>query len=127
MYFCEKCQNMYYLRLSNNTDDALVYYCRNCGYEDKNLHQEMICVSTEHIQKKTETFDNILNPYIKYDPTLPRVFHLSCINTECSSNRDKNPEQKHIIYIRHDESSMKYIYMCALCDSHSKSDIKANK
>ena len=49
MYFCEKCQNMYYLRLSNNTDDALVYYCRNCGYEDKNLHQEMICVSTEHI------------------------------------------------------------------------------
>jgi DNA-directed RNA polymerase subunit M/transcription elongation factor TFIIS len=124
MHFCEKCQNMYYLRMSEANENELMYYCRNCGYEDKNLHQDMICVSTEHIQDQSETFDTILNPYVKYDPTLPRVYHISCVNNECQSNKPTSPEQKHILYIRYDEGSMKYIYMCALCDSHWKSDIK---
>lgn len=124
MHFCVKCQNMYYLRLSDTNENELVYYCRNCGYEDTDLHQDMIYVSTEDVQERTETFDTILNPYIKYDPTLPRVFHISCVNNECPSNKPTNPEQKHILYIRYDEGRMKYIYMCALCDTHWKSDIK---
>jgi len=126
MYFCEKCQNMYYLRLSDEDENSLKYYCRKCGYEDNKLQQETIYISDENIQKKINNFDSILNPYIKHDPTLPRVYHLSCINNQCTSNREKNPEKKHIVYIRYDESNMKYIYLCSLCDSHWKSDIKNN-
>ena len=34
MKFCEKCDNMYYLKLQEADSDQLVYYCRNCGYID---------------------------------------------------------------------------------------------
>ena len=124
MYFCEKCQNMYYLRLSDEDENTLKYYCRKCGYEDNKLTQESICISDENIEKNTDNFDNILNPYVKFDPTLPRIYHISCINNECSSNRKNNPDNKKIMYIRYDENNMKYIYLCGLCDTHWKSDIK---
>ena len=52
MYFCEKCQNMYYLRLSDEDENSLKYYCRKCGYEDNKLQQETIYISDENIQKK---------------------------------------------------------------------------
>ena len=37
MNFCEKCGNMYYLKISEQTQDKLVYHCRKCGFIDENL------------------------------------------------------------------------------------------
>ena len=31
MHFCNKCENMLYVRLLAEDSDSLVYYCRNCG------------------------------------------------------------------------------------------------
>ena len=56
MKFCNKCNNMYYIRLSNNdkekTEESnnLVYYCRNCGNNESNII-DTICVSKTQIKK----------------------------------------------------------------------------
>ena len=55
MHFCAKCDNMYYIKLSGESDNlnTLVYYCRQCNYEDKDLvvDKSLICVSKSYINK----------------------------------------------------------------------------
>ena len=51
MHFCSNCDNMYYIRINSDDTNKLVYYCRNCGNEDKLLAVENICVQ-ELILKK---------------------------------------------------------------------------
>ena len=104
---------MYYIRI-NEDPNKLVYYCRNCGNEDKLLAIENVCVSK--IEKKTEqSFYNIINKYTKLDPTLPRVNNILCPNSDCLTNKDNKP--KEIIYIRYDNTKMKYIYLCSECET----------
>ena len=45
MLFCDKCNNMYYIRITNDEENNLIYYCRNCGHENEILNKENICVS----------------------------------------------------------------------------------
>ena len=53
MHFCEKCQNMYYIRLKGEDSNNLIYYCRKCGNENKDLgtNSNNICVSKTHLKK----------------------------------------------------------------------------
>ena len=37
MHFCKVCQNLYYIKLTGENEDDLIYYCRNCGDEDTDL------------------------------------------------------------------------------------------
>ena len=33
MEFCKQCKNMYYIKLKSEEDNnKLTYYCRNCGF-----------------------------------------------------------------------------------------------
>ena len=57
MKFCEKCDNMFYIRVSEDSEedkkeagDSLVYYCRNCGNNESNVI-ESICVSKIQIKR----------------------------------------------------------------------------
>ena len=45
MHFCSECNNMYYIRVSSDDGNKLLYYCRNCGHEDNLASSENICVS----------------------------------------------------------------------------------
>ena len=54
-----------------------------------------------------------VNPYIKYDPTLPRVNNIKCTNKDCNSK--KNKLQNEVIYIKYDSKNMKYLYVCETC------------
>lgn len=114
MNFCEKCDNMYYMKI--NDIDELTYYCRNCGFEDTKLTVTNLKISV--YEKKANTQKNI-NTYIKYDPTLPHSNSIKCPNDKCSSNLvvDQEPD---IIYYRYDDSQMKYMYICATCDINWK-------
>ena len=59
MNFCEKCGNMYYLKISEQTQDKLVYHCRKCGFIDENLvanEDGVICVSKTHIKKSRQNY-----------------------------------------------------------------------
>ena len=122
MHFCEKCGNMFYLRLNSTSDNDLIYYCRRCGNENKELgkNTENICVSKTHITSGNVSYKNIINKFTKMDPTLPRINNIKCPNDACKSNlEEKDPEykKKEIMYIRYDDKNMKFIYLCGVCDN----------
>lgn len=114
MHFCSNCNNMYYIRINAEDPNTLVYYCRNCGNEDKLLATENVCVSKTQIKKSEQSFGHIINKYTKLDPTLPRINNILCPNPDCQTNTEDHPRQ--IIYIRYDDINMKYIYLCSTCD-----------
>lgn len=120
MYFCEKCDNMYYLKIMQDNAKSLIYYCRNCGHEDTTITANNICVSETHIKKNEQNYSHIINEYTKQDPTLPRINTIKCPNQECKSNNGDSDRE--VIYIRYDDTNMKYIYLCAKCDTMWKTD-----
>ena len=113
MHFCIKCDNMYYVRFNKN-DESLLYYCRNCGYEDTNITKNEICISKIEINNTYLDKSRFINKYTKYDPTLPRINTIPCPNNECKTNTDNH--EREIIYIRYDDINMKFIYLCSTCD-----------
>jgi DNA-directed RNA polymerase subunit M/transcription elongation factor TFIIS len=106
---------MYYIRINANNKDNLVYYCRKCGNEDISLAIENVCVSKTFIKKSEQTFSHIINKFTKLDPTLPRINTVLCPNADCNTHVESVPRE--IIYIRYDDSNMKYIYLCSECDT----------
>lgn len=115
MHFCSNCSNMYYIRINADDTNKLVYYCRNCGNEDKLLAVENVCVSKTQIKKNEQTFTHIINKYTKLDPTLPRIKNVLCPNPDCATNTKE--AEREIIYIRYDDTNMKYVYLCSTCDT----------
>jgi len=125
MHFCEKCQNMYYLKISEEDGNKLIYYCRNCGFEDSTLTSENICVSETTVRRDSQKYTQTINEYTKEDPTLPRITTIRCPNQECKSNKEgEEASSREVLYIRYDDKNMKYIYMCAVCDTVWKTDNK---
>ena len=89
MQFCSECHNMYYLKIQDEDGvigNTLIYYCRNCGHEDKTLSTTNICVSDIQLRSSEKKYTHIVNEYTKYDPTLPRINTIKCPNQDCISN-----------------------------------------
>jgi len=115
---------MYYLKITEDNENRIMYFCRKCGDNDDNIinDSDSFCVSKTHIKKTTEIYKNIINEYTKLDPTLPRIKNMKCPNEECSSNEEKEEKKENveeypeIIYLRYDNDNMKYIYLCSKCD-----------
>jgi DNA-directed RNA polymerase subunit M/transcription elongation factor TFIIS len=122
MHFCTQCQNMYYISISANDPNKLVYYCRNCGNEDSTLSVDNVSVSKVQLKKSEQEFSHIINKYTKLDPTLPRINNILCPNIECNTNTDEVARE--IIYIRYDDTNMKYVYLCSSCDTVWKTEDK---
>lgn len=112
MKFCNKCDNMYYIRL-NESDMSLTNYCRHCGNEDNSTDTNII------YSEETATYNkDIVNEFTKYDPTLPRIDNIPCQNAECVSHTEG--ETTEIIYIKYDEVNLKFLYLCTKCDTSWK-------
>ncbi len=126
MHFCSVCNNMYYISVT--PENELQYYCRNCGNIDNTVASENICVSKLNVKHSTtpQSFSQVVNKYTKLDPTLPRIHTMRCPNDECPSNEGggsagtgpgaHNKPKSEIIYVRYDDMSLKYVYLCAKCD-----------
>jgi len=123
MHFCEKCGNMYYIKIQTEDKDNLIYYCRKCGYEDKDITKNIknLCVSKTHVLNNTELYSQVINKYTKLDPTLPRINNIDCPNKKCDTNKNTKGEEKltekEVIYIRYNDNNMKYVYLCCHCDT----------
>ena len=65
MHFCTVCQNMYYIRLSGDNQDKLIYYCRKCGNEDTDLIATLdnVCVSQTELKSSVSSYEHIINKY----------------------------------------------------------------
>jgi DNA-directed RNA polymerase subunit M/transcription elongation factor TFIIS len=116
MHFCKNCDNMYYIRIKETDDNNIEYYCRNCGYVDDNLLNINTSISKIIVNNTHQNTHNIINKYTKLDPTLPKNDKILCPNSECPTN--KKNEKKEIIYLRYDDTNMKYIYLCSTCDTN---------
>ena len=51
MKFCVNCENMYYLKLNEEDETQLSYYCRNCEHVDNNIDMHDL-VAYKHEQKE---------------------------------------------------------------------------
>jgi DNA-directed RNA polymerase subunit M/transcription elongation factor TFIIS len=111
---------MYYIAISEKKENNLVYYCRNCGHRDETIANEGICILDTKANQGEQKFNHIINKYTKFDPTLPRIYNIHCPNEVCKTN-EHSPSPSHktpaeIIYIRYDDSQLKYLYLCSTCD-----------
>ena len=117
MDFCSNCNNMYYIKLENQDCDKIVYYCRNCGTTDDSLVNVNKCILKENINVSEDKFNININSYTKLDITLPRINYIKCPNETCETNKsDYDSKKKEIIFIRYDDTQMKYLYLCSHCD-----------
>lgn len=120
MHFCGKCDNMYYLRLSEANSNKLIHYCRNCGNEETITNNESICISNNDLIKNDQKYKYIINKYTKLDPSLPRTNTIKCPNQSCPSNKEDGIRE--IIYVRYDDDNVKYLYICSSCNFSWKID-----
>jgi DNA-directed RNA polymerase subunit M/transcription elongation factor TFIIS len=117
MKFCSQCDNMYYIKTTSKDSNDLIYYCRNCKYEDPMISTEGACIIDSHSQCNNIQFNQAINQYTKDDPTLPRVHNIKCPNAECESNKSNDDSFPEVIYLRYDDANMKYVYICNSCDN----------
>jgi DNA-directed RNA polymerase subunit M/transcription elongation factor TFIIS len=117
MHFCTNCSNMYYIRLSEEDPNSIVYYCRNCGHENKNISLDSVTISKTSFKHNKQKYNSIINKYTKMDPTLPRINTIKCPNQSCKSNEKQYNKDREIIYLRYDDVNMNFVYMCTTCDT----------
>lgn len=116
MKFCTECQNMYYISIDETNSNELIYYCRFCGHKDEHLTENGVIVLKTQFKKSEQKFNHMVNKYTKHDPTLPRKTNMKCPNEACTT------AECDVIYLRYDDDNMKYLYICANCDTTWKTD-----
>ena len=90
------------------------------------MGSENIVVSKTAIKRENQKYLNVINEYTKMDPTLPRMSNIPCPNTKCPTYGEE-PVTPEVISIRYDDSRLKYVYLCAHCDTTWKTgDITNN-
>ena len=116
MNFCEKCDNMYYMKV--NDQNKLMYMCKYCGHEsDASIQTTNLKVYK--FSKETKQKNIHINEYTKYDPTLPHMTNIKCPNPQCKCNKEKGQDiPQDVVYLRYDDEDMKYTYLCCHCDFH---------
>jgi|TARA_B100001540_G_scaffold241128_2_gene215875 DNA-directed RNA polymerase subunit M/transcription elongation factor TFIIS len=111
MEFCENCENMLYIK--NDENNNLVKYCKHCNYNKIETEAKCIKISDTIYFEDDLLYNQNINKYLRYDPTLRRIkdSNISCKNSECNIESDK----QQILYIKYDEKNMKYFYVCDHC------------
>lgn len=124
MEFCVNCDNMYYIKLTQEGGNSLVYYCRNCGNENSNFNEENLCVSSLNFSNTNDKYSSVINKYTKLDPTLPRISNIPCPNADCPTHRESDPLSPEVIYIRYNTENLNFVYLCTHCDTTWSSNKK---
>jgi len=112
MKFCPTCDNMLYITTENK---SLIYHCKCCNHREVSNEKSMRIMKKEYKDDAT-SYKQFISPFIKHDPTLPRINNIPCVYDDCV-NRGKETET---IYIKYDNDNMKYIYFCCNCDRYWK-------
>jgi len=67
----------------------------------------------------------MVNEYTKLDPTLPRVKNIPCPNASCitkTTDGESKTVENDVIYLRYDDANLKYVYICANCNTVWKNE-----
>lgn len=121
MSFCSQCDNMYYITINPDDESKLSYCCHNCGHRDTSTQDDCRIVNIV-LQKTASAFAPFVNENTKYDPTLPHTATIACPNDACPTNAPANPAKRDTAYLRYDDTNLKYLYICCVCDNKWKFD-----
>lgn len=86
--------------------------CEKCKYKEPITRENPIVY--EHSLREDRSTRLAVNPYLKYDPTLPRFHTIVCPNTECPTRSGK--AKPDVVGIRNDAANVIWQYVCAVCD-----------
>ena len=73
MHFCSVCENMYYLRISDEDSNKLIYYCRHCGNTADNITDDDVCVLKTQVKRSEEKYAHVVNEYTKEETKNTRI------------------------------------------------------
>jgi DNA-directed RNA polymerase subunit M/transcription elongation factor TFIIS len=116
MKFCNVCNNMLYIKVDN---DQLQYFCKNCEFTTADETTSSVCVMENVLDENVTNVKQYSTPFIKYDPTLPRVNNIKCPNSKCTK---EGAAQNEVIYIKFNPIKMSYLYYCCYCEHFWKSE-----
>lgn len=110
MEFCKVCDNMLYLLTEDNR--TLRKHCKACGWSEV-VPPGAKRVATTQYREDDLLYQQYQNPYLRYDPTLPRISDpsLACPIADCPGPKD-HPQ---VIYIKYNATHQKFLYMCEYC------------
>ena len=120
MEFCPDCKNYLFLKTQQKDDDTIevVNQCNNCNYykvvdmKERNttcLYENNYNINMlQYLVKKK----NLL----RYDPTIPHIDIIPCINEKCPSN--KGDAKNDIFYVSLDNKKLYNLYVCNNCMTH---------
>lgn len=100
MHFCDMCENMLFIRNSqeNNGELKVEYFCKYCGNS-----KEFDTIE----QEKNDSSENTVVPkYMSHDVTLPRKKDLKCEKCDIEGTA---------ILLREDDNKKIYNYYCVDC------------
>lgn len=126
MRFCDVCDNMMYLNLDEN--DELFYRCKNCHHAvasgEGMAGGTAPCVfGNKYIDDETK-YRQFINPNIKFDPTLPRMNTIKCVNAKCTKPTGSDEE---VIPFKYDRQNMRFMYYCCFCETFWKKSFRTDK
>ena len=113
MKFCSQCRNMLYDIVERESADGgrkAFLKCRSCPYEEE-VGKDNPVVYEHNLQQDTSVQYSI-NPYLKYDPTLPRFTNMVCPNTKCATRKGES----NIVGVKLDPVKILWLYQCAECN-----------
>jgi hypothetical protein len=88
-----------------------VQSCRKCSYKEPVSSEHPILY--DHSLREDKTVRLALNPYLKYDPTLPRFKEIVCPNTDCPSKAGRTSD---VVGVKIDAANVIWMYQCVHCD-----------
>lgn len=88
MLFCRDCNNFLFLKNVKDGDGKtshMINYCKKCGftYTDDRTEKKILHDVTYN---SDATSKYLYNDYLKYDPTIPHLKSMFCVNPNCASN-----------------------------------------
>jgi len=102
---------MLYIR--GGSSKNLIKFCKHCKNEKEENNSKAIKISETIYTQDDLLYNQNVNKYLKYDPTLRRIKDelIKCTNNDCNAS----PDEQQILYIKYDHLNMNYFYVCDHC------------
>ena len=113
MEFCKFCDNMLYIKDSEENKFNVKYYCKNCHFEKQLSEQSKTKLIIQNKYNADIPLHNVLNKNIIFDPTIPHIDNIKCPNKDCCKKPD---EQNDIMYIKTNAIDLSFVYYCVYCN-----------
>jgi len=89
-----------------------VLHCRKCEYKEPITSKDPMVY--EHILSKDKVSQLVMNPYLKFDPTLQHLTNIVCPNTDCPSRT--TGAEPDVVAVKLNEKLLIWMYQCTNCD-----------